>query len=73
MIIYTKKCLACTNRALWKKLKSFAYNNKLTIEERRIGKKKEWADEASQYGIEPPFAVRGKIALSLTEDLEKLL
>lgn len=73
MIIYTKRCLSCTDRLLWKKIRAFAAAHGLAIEERRVGKDPAWKDEADRYGVEMPFVVHGKVALSLTEDLEKLL
>lgn len=73
MIIYSRRCIACTDKPLWKKLKAFAQENDLTLEERRVGLKKEWQDQADTYGVELPFAVNGKIALNLNEELEKLL
>lgn len=73
MIIYTRSCLACTNKPLWKKLKQFAQENHLEIQERRVGLKKEWKQEAESYGVELPFAVNGSRALNLNEPLEGLL
>lgn len=73
LIIYTKRCLACTDKPTWKKVKEFAASNGFSIEERRINLKKEWQEQAESYGVSLPFAVSGKIALSLTEDLEILL
>lgn len=73
MKIYTKSCLACTDKALWRALKQFALDNNMSIEERRVGLKKEWREEAEAYGIELPFAVNGNKAINLKEPLEKLL
>ena len=73
MIVYTKRCLACSNRRMWKKLKQFVAKYDLSLQERRVGLKQEWANEARAYEIEMPFVVHNGIALSLTEDLEGLM
>lgn len=72
MIVYSKTCLPCTNKLLWKKLKTFARENGLFIETRRTNRP-EYQAEADAYEIEQPFVVHEKAALSLTEDLNKLL
>lgn len=73
MIIYTQRCLVCSNRQLWKKIKAFAAKHNLQIEERRVGLKYEWMKDAESYDIPLPFVVYEGKALSLTEDLEELL
>ncbi len=73
MIIYTRSCLACTNKVLWRKLQAFTEKHRLPLEERRVGLKSRWQEEADAYEIELPFAVNGKIALNLNEPLEGLL
>jgi len=73
MIIYTKKCLACHDKALWKTIKNFCKVHNLPLEERRVSINNEWAKEAASYEIDLPFAVHGKTALSLNEDLEGIL
>lgn len=73
MIIYTRSCLACTNKKLWRKLVSFTEQHKLPLEERRVGLKKQWQEDADRYDVEIPFAVNGTVALNLNEPLEKLL
>jgi hypothetical protein len=72
MIIYTKRCLACTDKPTWKMLKSFAAEHNLTIEERRVGLKQVWAKEAAEIGIELPFAAYNGKAVNFNE-LETLL
>lgn len=72
MIIYSKTCLPCSHKSLWKKVKAFARDNSLLIEVRRTNRP-EFKEQADEYGVEVPFAVNGRVALSLTEDLEKLL
>lgn len=73
MIVYTRSCLACTHKQLWRKLTAFTQANNLPLEERRVGLKKQWQEEADRYDVELPFAVNGKVALNLNEPLEKLL
>lgn len=72
MIVYSKTCLACTNKTLWKMIKQFAKEHGLTVEVRRINRRQH-TEEAAQYEIEPPFVVHNGVALSLTEDLENIL
>lgn len=67
ILIYTKHCLSCTDKAKWRQLKAFALNNHLKLEERRIGRKKDWAEQAEQYEIEPPFVVYKGTTISLGE------
>lgn len=73
MIIYTARCLACSNKTLWKAIKAFAHENNLPIEERRIGLKTDWKQQAENYGVDLPFVVNGKTAMNLNEPLEGLL
>lgn len=72
MIIYSKTCLPCSHKDLWKKVKRFARENNLLIEVRRTNRP-EYKKEADQYSVAIPFAVNGEIAVSLNEELEKLL
>lgn len=73
LIIYTTHCLACKNKAAWKKIKTFARDHNLTIEERRITKRLEWKLEAEQIGVHMPFVQLNGVSLNVNEDLEKLL
>lgn len=72
MIIYSKDCLACTNKPLWKRVKEFARKHRLFIEVRRTSRP-EWRKEADKYEVQLPFVVHEGIALNLNEDLERLL
>lgn len=72
MIIYSEKCLSCSNKSLWLKVRDFARANKLQIETRRTYTQK-YREEAEIYGVDIPFVVHNGIALSLNEDFNRLL
>lgn len=73
IILYTQRCLACSNRPLSKKLRAFATEHGLAIEERRVGMSKTWKAESKGYNIALPFVVYRNSAVSLSGDLEELL
>lgn len=73
LIVYTKKCLACTDKPTWKRIKLFAEEHGLSLQERRVNRSQEWKKEASLYEIDLPFVLYNKNALSLKEDLKGLL
>lgn len=73
LIIYTKSCLACTNKALWKRVQKYALTHNLTLQERRIGLNKSWAADAERIGVELPFIVYGSNSVNLHEKFEELL
>ena len=73
LVIYTRKCLACTNKPLWKNIKQFAKLHDLTIQENRVTKNESLQQKADSYEIALPFVVLGGVALSLNEPLERLL
>lgn len=73
LVIYSRSCLACTNKALWKRVKAYAQLKGIPLQERRIGLKKEWADDAERIGVELPFIVYGNNSVNLNENFEELL
>lgn len=72
LIVYSKSCLACTNKALWKQIKSYAARKNVAVEQRRVNIRSKWKDEADSYGVGLPFSVlNGKVVShsELTEEL----
>lgn len=71
MILYTKRCLACTNRQLWKWLRQFAKVENIKIEERRVTVNRQWLEEAESYEVTLPFIVYNGVAKELSLFLEE--
>jgi len=72
MIVYTRTCLPCTHKQQWHALRKFARERGIQIEQRRVTHNPEWMSQAEKYGINLPFIVNGKQALSLSKALELL-
>lgn len=73
MILYDNVCTPCVRRQQWRELRRFAVKHKLTVKRVDVRGNKESLEEARQYGIDLPFVVHDKVALSLSEPLERLL
>lgn len=72
MIVYTNRCLKCSERKQWNKLRKIAKARNVELEERRVTRCRSWAEEAEKYEIDLPFIVNGKQAISFSEPLERL-
>ena len=72
MIVYTNRCLKCSERKRWNELRKYAKAHNLPLEERRITVSKEWREESERYDLDLPFIVNGKQAISFKEPLDKL-
>ena len=57
MIVYTARCLACSNKPLHRKLNEYAIQNKVKYEIRRTNLSKDFREEAESYGVPLPFVV----------------
>jgi len=73
LIIYTKSCLACTDKKVWKRVKEYALSKGLQIHERRVGMNTEWAEQAKTIGVELPFIGLNNKFFNLHEPFEELL
>lgn len=73
MILYDNVCTPCARKQKWRELRNFAREHKLLLKRFDISKDAKARQEAEAYELDIPFIVHGKIALSLTEPLERLL
>ena len=62
ILVYTAKCLACSNKPLHRKLNEYALQNKVKYQIRRTNLSKDFRDEAERYGIQLPFVVVDGVA-----------
>lgn len=72
IIVYTDRCLKCTERQQWNRLRRLALSRGVKLQERRTDVNEVWLHEAEQYEISMPFIVNGKQAISFNEPLDKL-
>lgn len=72
IIVYTDRCLKCTERTQWNKLRRLATSKGIPLEERRVTQNDIWKSEADRFDIDLPFIVNGKQAISFSEPLSKL-
>jgi len=67
LIVYSARCLACANKPLWKHLNTYALQNKLKFEVRRVDLNRHYREEAAQYGFSYPFVVKDGIAMGIEQ------
>jgi hypothetical protein len=72
IIIYTNRCMKCSERSKWNQLRRYAKSRGISLEERRVDRKSEWLAESRVYSLDLPFIVAGNIAINFDESLEKL-
>lgn len=73
MILYDDACTPCVRKQEWRDLRNFVRINHLNLKRIDIRKQPEFRHEALKYAIDFPFVVHEGKAVSLSDDLRRLL